>query len=503
MKGEHEENEKLRERIRQLEATLDSIGAYVYTKDVEGRYTFANKKVCDFFGLPQKEVLGKKDDSFFDLEKSNELTNYDKRVLLEGEHIEAEESDYIKKEDRIRTFWVVKTPIYDETGKITGMCGISTDISERLRMERELKNFNSLLNSILHNAPSMIFMKDFNLKYTYVNHNFTRFFGMKQEEIIGKRDTDFMTPEIAAGVNSIDREVLTTGKKLSGEEILYGANGLASYYWYTKIPLIKNGVPYAIVGISYDVTDRTLLRRQLEDQNEELTSLLEQKNLFLGTVMHDLRNPIGAILGISEILEEKVRRDLIELPKLISEVSSGMLDLVNNLLDVSEIESGKLTLQRSMIDYVRFVNQNITMNEYLANKKDILIKKEIMADKMEVFIDKGKIDQVLNNLIGNAIKYSATGTTIRVVVFSEGNQLITQVCDQGQGIPKEEIAGIFNYFHRSSVKPTGNEKSHGLGLAIVKKIIEGHNGVISVQSQPGEGSVFQFAIPLDNTIGGK
>lgn len=116
--------------------------------------------------------------------------------------------------------------------------------------------------------------------------------------------------------------------------------------------------------------------------------------------------------------------------------------------------------------------------------------------KLIVSIDQGKISQVLNNLIGNAIKYSYPDSIITIKVFKEGDQFVTQVIDNGQGIPESEIEGIFNPFKRTSVRPTGGEASHGLGLAIVKKIIEGHNGHVGVRSEFGKGSVFYFTLPI-------
>jgi len=118
-----------------------------------------------------------------------------------------------------------------------------------------------------------------------------------------------------------------------------------------------------------------------------------------------------------------------------------------------------------------------------------------MSDQILSF-DDGKIEQVLNNLIGNAIKYSYPDSTILVKVLKENNQIVTQVIDQGQGISEKEIEGVFYPFKKTSTRPTGGETSHGLGLAIVKRIIEGHGGIVGVNSEKGKGSVFYFTLPI-------
>jgi signal transduction histidine kinase len=239
-----------------------------------------------------------------------------------------------------------------------------------------------------------------------------------------------------------------------------------------------------------------VLTKELEEQNQALKSLNEQKNEFLGIAAHDLRNPIGVILGYSQLLEETIDDELKDCTEIITEASSTMLNLLNDLLDISVIEAGKLSLKIKATDYIPFIIKNIKKNDLLAQNKKIQIISDLEMPDQILLIDGGKIEQVLNNLIGNAIKYSYPDSRIIVKVLRENNQVVTQVIDHGQGIPEDEIDGIFYPFKKSSVRPTSGEASHGLGLAIVKKIIEGHNGHVGVASEFGKGSVFSFTLPI-------
>lgn len=488
--------DKLIERISQLMSTLDNVNAYIYTKDLNGKYTFANRMVCDLFGLPLSEIVGKSDGCFFDVSKSDDLLRMDRQVLHQGRRIESLETNYLKQTNETRIYSVVKCPLYGLSGEISGMCGISIDITEKHTMEQELKSVNQMLRSILDNAPSFIYMKDSDCKYSYVNANFARYLGLSQDEIVGRTDAEIMPMEIAERIALLDQEMFTTGSKVSGEEVLMGQDGDPNYFWSVKIPLIANNTIYALVGISYDITDLTLLKIQLESQNEELQNVLEQKNLFMGIVVHDLRNPISAILGISEIISDQVSDEIKSLSKLISEASASMLELVNSLLDISEIESGKLTLNKNNLDYVQFVDSTVRLNQILASNKNITIQEAFNIKVCYVDIDKGKIEQVLNNLLSNAVKYSNPNKTITVKLSVSDGAVLTQVIDQGLGIPHDEIPNVFQYFKKTSVHPTANEKSHGLGLAIAKKIVEGHGGNIYVTSQVGVGSMFEFTLPV-------
>ncbi len=263
---------------------------------------------------------------------------------------------------------------------------------------------------------------------------------------------------------------------------------------------IKSSDPYTnqhsriLSRLLYFINETT---KELEAKNRELKSLNEQKNEFLGIAAHDLRNPIGIIRGFSELLEEQISDDLKEYTGEIIKVSSRMLHLLDDLLDISKIEAGKLNLNRSEMDYISFVNQNIKLNTLMANSKRIEILSDIKISHQNLSFDEGKIGQVLNNLIGNAIKYSYPDSAIVVKVFKENDNIVTQVIDYGQGIPESEINSLFHPFKQTSIKPTSGESSHGLGLAIVKKIIEGHNGHVGVTSNFGKGSVFYFDLPIN------
>jgi signal transduction histidine kinase len=215
---------------------------------------------------------------------------------------------------------------------------------------------------------------------------------------------------------------------------------------------------------------------------------------------HDLRNPIAVIQNSSSVLlrysSENLSEKQKEFLKKIYDTSKFMLELLNNLLDISKIESGKLELEITENNYPDFLRKNIEFNRFFAKEKNISIDLVFSDDIPSVDCDKNKIEQVLNNLISNAIKYSHPNTTIRIEVLTEKGFVTTSVIDQGQGIPQNELPHVFKPFQKASTKPTAGEKSTGLGLAIVKKIVEGHQGVIGVKSEIGKGSTFFFKLPF-------
>ena len=245
-----------------------------------------------------------------------------------------------------------------------------------------------------------------------------------------------------------------------------------------------------------------MTQRELEQKNIELARLNEQKNYFLGMAAHDLRNPMGAIYNSSDLLIEEdlgpLNDEQKEMIAAVKNASEFMLNLVNDFLDIAHIESGKLTLKKEDVDIFSLIKTNVQFNQNFAVKKQISLDFQYtdIESLPMISLDGSKIQQVMNNLISNAIKYTHSGGAIQVILEKKDDQIHIAVRDNGQGIPEDEIQNLFAPFQRTSVESTAGEKSTGLGLAIAKKIVNAHNGEIWVKSQVGEGTTFHISLPL-------
>jgi signal transduction histidine kinase len=253
------------------------------------------------------------------------------------------------------------------------------------------------------------------------------------------------------------------------------------------------------------------LQRDLQKKNIELERMNEQKNYFIGIAAHDLRNPLGSVRNLCELLIEgdfgSLNDTQIELLGKVRDSSSFMLSMVEDLLDITRIEAGKLDLKIRSQDLISFARGIIEINRFSAEKKKMEINFKPDTDHLVLEFDPGKIEQVLNNLITNAVKYAGEGSPIDVVIQSapksalmpepeiSSDFVLLAVKDRGPGIPEEEQNLLFQPFGRTSVQTSGGEKSIGLGLMICRKIIVGHGGVIWVESAPGMGSSFYFTLP--------
>lgn len=233
---------------------------------------------------------------------------------------------------------------------------------------------------------------------------------------------------------------------------------------------------------------------------DDLADLNHLKDEFLGMAAHDLRNPIGTIKMTAEMLKDGVVGAVTEKQRSflqgIATTSDKLLSLVNELLDVSVIESGNLKLKMQPTHLGEFLQECYEANTMFAKAKSIQLNIQLEKNLPQMSIDPDRMTQVINNLLSNAIKYSHANTVITLRAQVVGDEVQIAVADQGQGIPAAELPKLFTKFGRTSVLPTGGEKSTGLGLAIVKKIVESHGGKIWADSKVGRGSVFTVALPL-------
>ncbi|MEN9331534.1 MAG: hypothetical protein RLZZ94_624 [Bacteroidota bacterium] len=268
-------------------------------------------------------------------------------------------------------------------------------------------------------------------------------------------------------------------------------------------------IDYLFKPLDVDITQakvNTLLKlhdqqRELEIKNAELAKLNQEKNYFLGVASHDLRNPIGNIISLVHILEDELgdtlSLEMKEMLQMMHDSGRDMLELLNNLLDVSKIESGKMNLNLKNDSIAGIIQKSINDNIRTANAKSIILDYNIGDNIPQVAFDKIHLQQVLNNLISNAIKFSFGNTHVEINVIRKESDVVISVKDQGQGIPSNDIHRVFLPFARTSVASTNGEKSTGLGLTIAKRIVEAHGGNIWLSSEVGKGTTFFFSLPIN------
>ncbi len=274
--------QQLQREADALRAVLDDMGAYIFIKDANGCYTYANHQVLELFGLQLEQVIGKDDTHFFDLSISDQLRVNDLRVLQHGEVIEREETNFIKGTGETRVYWSIKKPLRDSAGNIIGICGISSDITERKRLETQLREQKQLLDTIMDHVDAHIYMKDSHRTFLFANRATAEMFGKSAQDIVGKRDIQVMPVEDADLLWTLDSEVFRTQLKQEGEESFKDASGKLRHFWTVKIPLKSTNGTSVLIGLSTDITELHMMKEELQRQasTDVLTGLHNRRSFY-------------------------------------------------------------------------------------------------------------------------------------------------------------------------------------------------------------------------------
>ncbi|HEY3864190.1 MAG TPA: HAMP domain-containing sensor histidine kinase [Verrucomicrobiae bacterium] len=235
--------------------------------------------------------------------------------------------------------------------------------------------------------------------------------------------------------------------------------------------------------------------KDLAANNEHLVQLNLEKNEFLGIAAHDLKNPLGVILGCAEMINfTRDPRDVRQMADSIVEAGNRMRGLITDLLDANAIEQGKFASKLEPCDLFALVQKSVENNEPVASRKNISLVLGA-TPRLWVKADKAAVLQILDNLISNALKFSPSMTSVHVHTVPEADHMVVLVRDQGPGLSPEDLKKMFGKFTRLTARPTGGESSTGLGLSIVKRLAEAMSGSVQCQSVLGNGATFSLRLP--------
>jgi len=286
---------------------------------------------------------------------------------------------------------------------------------------------------------------------------------------------------------------LRTRRELLGALVI-AANDPDRVMTDEKLPLAEILAERAALAIENSTlyTEQVEARRKVED-------LSRLKDEFLSIASHELRTPVTSIKGYTQLAKTLIHENDLATSEEYLDIALDQIDrmsrLILELLDVSRIETGRLEIRHEPIPWVHFVRDVVHRHHTAVSDRRIHV--QIADTNKTVNGDRDRLEQVLGNLLENAVKYSPDGSEIFVGVEDRGDHLVTSVCDRGIGIPTDEIAQVFERFHRGRQVSSTNYGGLGLGLYITKQIIERHGGAIWVESKEGAGTTFYFTLPAE------
>jgi PAS domain S-box-containing protein len=379
---------------------------------------------------------------------------------------------------------------------------IRFNLNKRIQAEQLLMQEKKVLQEIIDNTSTLIYIKDPTGKFLMINKPCCEFFGLPSEKIIGKRDVDFFDKEFTDKFREADRRVFNEGRVVEAEEAAE-MRGKRRIFLSIKFPLRNpEGNIYALCGMSIDITERkkyeshiTSLNEQLKESVAKLQSVNRELEEFTYTVSHDLRAPLRAINGFASLLmlqhtEKKYDEETIKIVQLIRDHSLQMSQLIDDLLAFSRL--GKYKPNCQLVNMRELLQQVVEDLKHTVNWSKVKWK---TCSLESVQCDPKLIKQVWTNLISNAHKYSSKkeDQQIEVGCYESENELVYYVKDNGVGFDMKQYSRLFEIFQRLH---TGEEfEGTGVGLAIVNRIVKRHGGRVWAESEPGKGAIFYFSLP--------
>ena len=388
------------------------------------------------------------------------------------------------------------------SGRILKSIGIIQDITEIKITEQTLKENLEKFRAIFEHSPDVIIISTLDGVVVDVNKSFTHVSGYKREEVIGKSLAEFNI-----WVEPSDREIFYSKLEEKGE--LYNLE----IKFRLKDGSIRIGIVSAVVisiyqkphvlSIVHDITEFKEVHNKLEKAKEIAEKALAIKDDFLSNMSHEIRTPINAIIGFNYLLQKtKLTPEQLKYVKKIEMASEHLLNIVNDILDLSKIEAGKLQIDSVGFNLNIILDNVYDMMDYYAREKGL--KLFVVKEKdVPIYLigDPVRIEQVLLNLVNNAIKFTKKGEVALKVekVKQEGKRVTLRfsVTDTGIGLTNEEMKKLFQKFDQVDTSITRKYGGTGLGLTISKKLVDMMNGKIWVESVKGVGSTFFFTVELD------
>jgi PAS domain S-box-containing protein len=364
-------------------------------------------------------------------------------------------------------------------------------------MEAGLLEHRALLESVFDFVESQVFVKDLDGRYVVANKQIEIESGVPHDEMIGRTDRELFPDADVDIWRANDLAVIEAGEAVRVEEQFERPDGMQTFL-SMKFPLIDDdGRPYALAGISTNITDRKRSELAVIEANQAKTD-------FLSRMSHELRTPLNAVIGFAQLLaKDDLGEEQRESVDQILHGAEHLLGLINEVLDISSIESGTLTMSIEAVDLESIVTEAVELMAALAAGRRLALDVHPPPGMRELLVwaDRQRVRQVLLNLLSNAVKYTPPGGSITVSwTPRDDGTIVIEVDDTGPGIAPEDLDRVFAPFERLG-KEAGATEGTGIGLALTKGLVEQMGGVIGVRTELGAGTTFTVVLRDARAVG--
>ena len=420
--------------------------------------------------------------------------------LARGEPVDRMDIVFVHKGGRALRMSATFSPLRDARGSITGISVIARDVTARRQAEEALRESEERFRIVADAAPVLLWMSDASRCATYFNTGWLNFTGRMLEQELNHGWTADVHPDDLSNMLAVFNAAIDARVEFRYEFRLKRHDGAYRWIFSVARPRSNAGGSFAgYIGTGVDINDR----REAEDAiraRDAAQDASRLKSEFLATMSHELRTPLTGVIGFAEYLRAgqagSINEEQLECLDSIHKSSLHLLDLINGILDLSKIEAGKMELTPETFSVPDVVEEVCGVISPMAMKKRIRVQRQVVPQLSAVTLDRAKFKQVLYNLLSNAVKFTEDGGRIEVAVDTPRlAHLCIRVTDTGVGIDPKDTVKLFQSFQQLDNSITRRHEGAGLGLALTKKIVELQQGMITVESAVGRGSVFTVTLP--------
>lgn len=478
---------ELRETTRRLHLVISNAPVVLAAFDAKGTYTLMDGRALHTFNREPAALVGQ---SFLQLfaDRPEELAAMHR--ALAGEAV-----SWISTVESL-SFENYLSPVYEHK-RVTGVIGLSIDITERRRAEEELQRQRDFALQVMNTMGQGLTVTDAAGRFEYVNPAYAQFMGYQPDDLIGKTPFDVTATDDYATLQAATTH-RRAGESTNYTSYLQRADGEKVYALITGVPRMQGEHFAGAIAVITDLTERHHMEQALAQARDAAVRASQFKSDFLATMSHEIRTPLNGVIGLIDLLKDtQLTHDQHEYVHLIADSAAILLRIINDALDLAKVEAGKLELHSAPFDLQQVVTSTIAFFQAVAHKQQITMQAEIADDLPTLLLgDNDRLRQVLLNLIGNALKFTDQGgVTVRVMLHErtlEGVVVRIEVADTGIGITPATQQRLFQPFVQADTSTTRKYGGTGLGLAISQRLVNLMKGAIGVVSALGQGSTFWF-----------
>lgn len=482
----------------------DNAPVGIFQTDDHGFCTYVNKIWCEIAGIKAEDVYGSGWTSTIHEEDKEKVIETWNNFIEKESHQFNIEFRFVNPVLGTRVVNGKATRV-KTSGERSGFIGTLTDVTELKEAQLKLIESEKRYRLISEMSQDIISVFDLQNNFEYVSPASKKILGYEPEELIGKPGSSLVHPD---DVEKLERPTDIAQKGLDNSNYsthfrLRRKDG--SYVWIESLPNIiydATGKVKAIQTISRDITERKIAELELKSEKEKAEDATHAKSQFLSMMSHEIRTPMNAIIGLSNLLlQESPRKDQLESLELLKFSGENLLTIINDILDFNKIEAGKIELENIDFNLYELLTKTIQMLDNRASEKGIKLFLTYKENLPHIFKgDPVRINQIIINLVGNAIKFTEHGyVELKVEGTAQGSgqhQLTFSVKDTGIGIEPEKVKLVFESFSQANSDTTRKFGGTGLGLSITKRLLNLMHSAIEVKSVPGYGSTFSFQLIL-------